>query len=98
MIDRRRAIRLAVAAAALLVVWELPLSVAHAQQSFRRFLPLLIDLPGWTGEKPDGMAMDKRRAVLDLARPPLFRNCRLDGLPIETLGQRQGFVLGNAVE
>jgi len=58
MIDRRRAIRLAVAAAALPAVWELPLSVAHAQQSFRRFLPLLIDLPGWTGEKPDGMAME----------------------------------------
>ena len=58
MIDRRRAIRLAVAAAALSVVWELPLSTAHAQQNFRRFLPLLIDLPGWTGEKPDGMAME----------------------------------------
>src|ERR1700693_5419241 len=55
MIDRRRAIRLA-AAAALPVL--LPLSAARAHQSFPRFLPLLVDLPGWTGEKPDGMAME----------------------------------------
>src|SRR6202165_4916277 len=55
MIDRRRAIRLAVAAALPAL---LPLSPARAQQSFQRFLPLLVDLPGWTGEKPDGMAME----------------------------------------
>jgi hypothetical protein len=58
MFDRRRAIRLAGAAAALTVVWQLPLSPAHAQQSFQRFLPLLIDLPGWTGAKPDGVTME----------------------------------------
>jgi len=58
MIDRRRAVHLAVAAAVLAAVWQVPLSTAKAQQSFQRFLPLLVDLPGWTGAKPDGMAME----------------------------------------
>jgi hypothetical protein len=55
MIDRRRTLRLALAAlpaAALL----LP-RAARADQVFERFYPFLIDLPGWTGNKPDGMAM-----------------------------------------
>ena len=54
MIDRRRAIRLALAT--LSAAW-LP-TAARAQQSFQRFLPFLIDLPGWKGNKPDGMAME----------------------------------------
>jgi hypothetical protein len=54
MIDRRHAIRLALAA--LPAAW-LP-QAARAQQSFQRFVPLLIDLPGWKGNKPDGMAME----------------------------------------
>jgi hypothetical protein len=56
MIDRRSAIRFALAAipAALLM----GLGAARAQQSFQRFIPFLIDLPGWTGKKPDGMAME----------------------------------------
>jgi hypothetical protein len=58
MIDRRRAIRLAVAAAALAVAGALPPMTAHAQQAFQRFYPLLIDLPGWTGQNPDGIAME----------------------------------------
>jgi hypothetical protein len=54
MIDRRHAIRLALAA--LPATWLA--SAARAQQSFQRFLPLLIELPGWKGTKPDGMAME----------------------------------------
>ena len=57
MIDRRRAIRLALAAAALPVIGLLPSSSARAQ-AFQRYVPFLIDLPGWTGKKPDGMAME----------------------------------------
>ena len=56
MIDRRRAVRLAVAAA--LVAVALPPMTAHAQQAFQRFFPFLIELPGWTGQKPDGIAME----------------------------------------
>ncbi len=54
MIDRRRAVRLALATlpAALLGA-----RAARAEQSFERLYPLLIELPGWTGAKPDGMAM-----------------------------------------
>ncbi len=29
-----------------------------AEQAFQRFLPLLVDLDGWTGKKADGMSMD----------------------------------------
>jgi hypothetical protein len=54
MIDRRHAIRLALVA--LPAAW-LP-HAAHAQQSFQRFLPFLVELPGWKGNKPDGMAME----------------------------------------
>jgi hypothetical protein len=59
MIDRRRVLGLALAAAALSgAAWLLPTSAARAQQSFQRFIPLLIDLQGWTGKKPDGVSMD----------------------------------------
>jgi hypothetical protein len=54
MIDRRRAIRLALAV--LPAAWLPP--AAQAQQSFQRFIPFLIELPGWKANKPDGMAME----------------------------------------
>ncbi len=54
MIDRRRAIHLTLAALAM--AWVPP--AARAQQSFQRFVPFLIDLPGWKGNKPDGMALE----------------------------------------
>jgi hypothetical protein len=54
MIDRRRATHLALAA---LCVAALP-QAARAQQSFQRFVPLLVELPGWKANKPDGMAME----------------------------------------
>jgi hypothetical protein len=54
MIDRRRATHLALAA---LCVAALP-RAALAQQGFQRFVPLLVDLPGWKAAKADGMAME----------------------------------------
>ena len=53
MIDRRRVVSLALAALPAAV---LP-PAARAQQAFERFYPFLVDLPGWTGNKPDGLAM-----------------------------------------
>jgi hypothetical protein len=40
---------------ALTILW--PLSPSHADQPFQRLLPLLVDLAGWEGKKPDGMSM-----------------------------------------
>jgi hypothetical protein len=54
MIDRRRTILLALAA--LPGIWLAP--AARAQQSFQRFVPFLVELAGWKGNKPDGMAME----------------------------------------
>jgi hypothetical protein len=51
MIDRRRAIRFA--SAAFFAGWLLQAPPAHADQAFARFLPLLVDLSGWQGKKPD---------------------------------------------
>jgi hypothetical protein len=39
----------------LCMLW--PHSAVRADQPFQRFLPLLVDLAGWQGEKPDGMSM-----------------------------------------
>lgn len=59
MRDRRTAIRLVLSAAVLAAcALLLPASAARAQQSFQRFIPLLIDLQGWKGDKPDGMSME----------------------------------------
>jgi len=53
MIDRRLAVRLVLAA--LPAAW---LAVSPAQaQDFQKYVPFLVDLPGWTGAKADGMAM-----------------------------------------
>ncbi len=53
MLNRRTALRLAVA---LPAAW-LAASRPAAAQDFAKFTPFLVDLPGWTGNKPDGMAM-----------------------------------------
>ncbi len=52
-----------------------PSSSARADQAFQRFLPLLIDLDGWQGKKPDGMSMELPNASVttatrDYARGP----------------------------
>ena len=54
---RRRLIQLALAAVAVAATWLAPASPAQAQ-AFQRFYPLLIDLQGWQGGKPDGVAME----------------------------------------
>lgn len=58
MINRRHAIRAALAFAAVPACWLLSSAAAHAQQAFQRFIPLLVDLQGWKGGKADGMAME----------------------------------------
>ena len=54
MVELRRAIFSGVFA--LTMVW--PLAQALADQAFQKFLPLLVDLDGWEGKKPDGMSME----------------------------------------
>jgi hypothetical protein len=58
MIDRRCAIWVALATATLPVAWLSPWSAASAEQAFQRFIPFLVDLPGWRGKKPDGLSME----------------------------------------
>jgi hypothetical protein len=55
MIADRRLVRFVFAA--LFVGSLLPALPARAEQAFARFLPLLVDLDGWQGKKPDGMSM-----------------------------------------
>jgi hypothetical protein len=56
MIDRRRLIHAALATA-VLPAGMLVSSEARAQ-SFQRFFPLLVELQGWKGGKPDGAAVE----------------------------------------
>ena len=56
MIDRRSAFRLAFAALSAIAL--LRAGAALADQAFRRFLPLFVDLDGWLGKKADGMTME----------------------------------------
>jgi hypothetical protein len=56
-----------IALAALFAAW-LPLpSAGHAEQAFQRFLPLLVDLDGWQGKKPEGMSMEMTNASMTTA-------------------------------
>jgi hypothetical protein len=57
MIARRRLIQLALAMMVLPTAC-LTLASAAQAQAFQRFTPFLIDLPGWQGGKPDGVAME----------------------------------------
>ena len=41
---------------ALSVLWTM--SPACAEPAFQRLTPLLVDIDGWQGKKPDGMSMD----------------------------------------
>src|ERR1700722_8562190 len=41
---------------ALPVLWSA--APARADQAFQRLMPLLVDLDGWQGKKPDGMSME----------------------------------------
>ena len=63
MIGPRRAIFLGLLA--LSVLW--PLSSVRADQAFQRFLPLLVDLDGWQGKKPDGLSMEMPNMTMTTA-------------------------------
>lgn len=56
MTDRRRVLQFALAALSAGAV--LRSRTARADQAFRRYLPLFVDLDGWQGKKPDGMTME----------------------------------------
>jgi len=38
--------------------WLALSTAALAEQAFARFVPFLVDLDGWKGDKPEGMAME----------------------------------------
>jgi hypothetical protein len=40
---------------------------AKADPAFKRLIPLLVDLPGWTGAKPDGMTMEMGEGAMTTA-------------------------------
>ena len=65
MISRRHAIHLGLAALPSALLLES--SAAKADQPFQRFLPLLVDLDGWQGKKPDGMSMEMTGASMTTA-------------------------------
>ena len=64
MIDRRAYLRFALAG---LAAGLLASSPAFADPAFKRFLPLLVDLDGWQGKKPDGMSMEMAGANMTTA-------------------------------
>jgi len=64
MLTRRHVVSLALGAAALSAVAALPPHPALAEAGYQRLVPLLIELSGWTGDKPDGMAMEMSGASM----------------------------------
>jgi hypothetical protein len=65
MIHRRGVVSFAWTALAVALFLHSP--AANADPAFKRFLPLLIDLDGWTGKKPDGVSMDMPNASMTTA-------------------------------
>jgi hypothetical protein len=63
MINLRRAGCFALVVMSML--W--PLTSVRADQAFQRFIPLLVDLNGWQGKKPDGMSMEMPNASMTTA-------------------------------
>jgi len=51
----------------LLTISTLWPQVSRADQAFQRFLPLLVDLDGWQGKKPDGMSMEMSNVSMTTA-------------------------------
>jgi hypothetical protein len=54
--------------AALSLGWPLLGQALAADQPFQKFLPLLIDLDGWQGKKPDGMSMEMTNVSMTTAK------------------------------
>ncbi len=65
MTDRRRVLHFALAALSAGAV--LRSGAARADQAFRRYLPLFVDLDGWQGKKPDGMTMEMPNSSMTTA-------------------------------
>ena len=57
----------AISAAFLILVMLWPDSALRADQPFQRFLPLLVDLAGWQGKKPEGMSAQMSDASVTTA-------------------------------
>jgi hypothetical protein len=53
--------------ALLMAIGPLAPIAARADQAWQRFLPLLVDLDGWQGKKPDGMSMQMSAASMTSA-------------------------------
>ena len=53
--------------AAFLILGLWPYSAPAADQPFQRFLPLLVDLAGWQGTKPEGMSAQMSDASVTTA-------------------------------
>lgn len=49
---------------AISMLWSF---ASRADQAFQRFLPLLVDLDGWQGKKPDGMSMEMANVSMTTA-------------------------------
>lgn len=64
MLNRRHMVGLPLAALSFAAWFARP---ASADQAFRRFIPLLVDLDGWQGKKADGMTMDMPNASMTTA-------------------------------
>ena len=64
MLTRRDVVSLALGAAALGAVAALSPPAAWAEAGYQRFVPLLVELPGWSGGKPEGMAMEMSGASM----------------------------------
>jgi hypothetical protein len=78
MIDRRRVVRLSLGLPATLLLAP---SSANAQ-AFQRFVPFLVDLEGWQGQKPDGLAMEMTgssmiTATREYRRPPAHMQAQI---------------------
>jgi hypothetical protein len=56
-----------------------PLAVRAAKQGYQQFIPLLIDLPGWTGPPPVGKAEERNGSqVVTASRSYLRGDARLN--------------------
>jgi hypothetical protein len=65
MIDRRAILRLALGAAPTLAL--LAASAARAEPGFKQFLPFLVDVPGWEGQKASGFTIEGENGAMTTA-------------------------------
>jgi hypothetical protein len=64
MLTRRDVVSLTLGAAALSAVAALSPPAAQAEAGYLRFVPFLVELSGWSGGKPEGMAMEMSGASM----------------------------------